>query len=76
MLEMISDLSLLRQVEEILFEKFGHIAQVRHDFPGAGALLIHWPFERHHDRNSVIREQSGKAPGVCDDLAAESLARL
>jgi len=76
MLEVLSDLSILRQVEEILFDKFGHIAQVRHDFPGAGSLLIHWPFERHHDRNSEIREQSGKAPGVCDDPGANSFPRL
>ena len=54
MLEVIPDLSFLRQVEEILLEKLGPIAQVLHDFPGAGSLLIHRPFERHHDRNSEI----------------------
>jgi hypothetical protein len=53
-LEVIPDLSFLRQVEEILLEKLGPIAQVLHHFPGAGSLLIHRPFERHHDRNSEI----------------------
>src|SRR6185369_6883246 len=76
MLEVFPDLWVLRQVEEILFENLGRIPQVFEDFLWAGSLLIHWRFERHHDRNSEIREQSGKALGVCDDLAAESFAPL
>ena len=45
MLEVLSDLSILRQVEEILLEKFGHIAQVRHRDERLDGTQANWKME-------------------------------
>ena len=69
-------LFVLAQVEEILFESLGALAQVFADLFRQGSLEIDRPLERDHDRDSEMVEQADKIAGIRLDPGTEALVHL
>jgi len=70
------DWLLLAQVEEILFESAGALAQVLRDLFRQRSLAVDRPLERHDQRDLEIIEQAEKIARISLDPGAEALVQL